>query len=717
MRTRRTPALHFLLISMVALVAVPALAQTGQGAPADETPAAPGLTEVVIVTAPRVETPLMKIPGAATVVGQQDIEKSESKTINAAEALKLVPGVKVDDQADGERVHLSIRGEGILTERGVRRITVLLDGIPLNDPFGLVPDLFDVDWETVRRVEVLRGPMSALWGAGAAGGVINIVTRDGGPRNPEGDAALTIGSYGFRKLFAETDGTAGALSYRLSASRMFDDGYRVHTNTDATNVYGKLSWAKGPSSHLTAIIAVTDQFNQNAEGLNIAQVMQDPRQANPDGVAKNEYQLTRRTTVGLTGDYSPSSHHIFSFTVYDRLTDWTESVPSTLIYRTYDNPGGVLQYTLRTTGNRLKNELSVGADFAWQTVGERKVPNPLNHDLPQYLLDQLPTDTEYHQDSHGLFVLDRLDLGHGWGVLGNVRWDGFSSDFDNRAALATIRMPGYNKGTGRVGATWNPWKKHGFYANWGQGFTPPTTEELINNPLAFGGFNQNLVAETSSGEEIGARGALGGRGSYDVAVFHMATDHDFGRYRVAGRDLETFYYNAGASRRYGLETSVTWEPVSGLVAGLAYTYSDFKYQDVDFYTRAVDPGNPDTLDPVSLKDVRLPNIPEHQGYLDVEYRGLDHFTFGASVEALSRAYVDPRNTSWSWGYGLVHLRAAYNWRARSCAGDVSLMVRNAGDRKYVAFTEPDPDGNSYHTAATREIFLSARIRLGERKGA
>ncbi|MBZ5637985.1 MAG: TonB-dependent receptor [Acidobacteriia bacterium] len=722
MTTRRTRPLHFLLLSIVALAAAPTLADPGSAPETDKDIPRIESTEVVVVTAPRIEVPLMEIPGAATVVDQQDLEKTRSKTIAADDALKFVPGVKVDNQADGERVHLSIRGEGILTERGVRRIAVLLDGIPLNDPMGLVPDLFDVDWETVRRVEVLRGPMSSLYGAGAAGGVINIVTRDGGPRNPEGDASINVGSYGFRKLFAETDGTAGALSYRLSASRMFDDGYRVHTASDATNVYGKLSWTRGPSSHLTAIVAQTEYFNGNAEGLNIDQVFQDPRQANPDGVASNEYQYTRRVTTGLTGDYTPGSHNTFSFAIYSRLTTWRESVPSTVIYRTYSNPGALLQYTLHTGGSEgIKNDFSVGVDLAWQSVDEQKVVNPLlataHPDVYPEIVAQLPTDTAYHQSSRGVFLLDRLELGHGWGLVGSLRWDGFNTDFDDRLAMTPVSLPSYDKTTGRIGATWNPWKSRGFYANWGQGFTPPTTEELINNPVAFGGYNQSLVAETSSGEEVGARGSLGKQGSYDVAVFHMSTDNDFGRYRVAGRDLETFYYNAGSSRRYGLETSVGWEPFEGFSTQLAYTYSDFKYSDVKFYTQAVDPEDPGTQVPLSLRDAWLPNIPRHQAYLDLEYRGVPRWTFGASLEALSRAYVDPTNTSWSWGYGLVHLRAAYRWQARSAGGDVSLVVRNAGNRKYIAFTEPDPDGNSYHTAATREIFLSARIRLGERKRA
>jgi len=311
------PMGSFLLLA--ALATASALAQEAPTPAEDkEIPRLPS-TEVVTVTAPRVEIPLSENPAATTVVEGKDLAIARSKTIAADEALKLVPGVKVDNQADGERVHLSIRGEGILTERGVRRIMVLLDGIPLNDPLGLAPDLFDVDWATVRRVEVLRGPASALYGAGAAGGVINIATRDGGPGKASGDVSLGLGSYSFGKLFAEAGGTVGSTNYRVSASRMQGDGYRVHTAYDATNVYSKIRWNVGSRGRLTAILASIEYFNENAEGLNLEQATQDPTLPNPDAVSKNEYQYTRRTTVGLTGDFSLTPAQDLSFAVYSRL--------------------------------------------------------------------------------------------------------------------------------------------------------------------------------------------------------------------------------------------------------------------------------------------------------------------------------------------------------------------------------------------------------------
>lgn len=127
--------------------------------PAAQQPATPAQPQapntIIVVTASRMDIPLNESPAATAVVSEEIMDKTMQKGIAAEEAFKLVPGMKVDNQADGERVHMSIRG-----------IKVLVDGLPLNDPTGFAPDLFDVDWLAVQHVEVFRGPASALYGGG-----------------------------------------------------------------------------------------------------------------------------------------------------------------------------------------------------------------------------------------------------------------------------------------------------------------------------------------------------------------------------------------------------------------------------------------------------------------------------------------------------------------------------------------------------------------------
>ncbi|MCG6964382.1 MAG: TonB-dependent receptor [Acidobacteria bacterium] len=650
----------------------------------------------IVVTAPRTDIPLNENPAATTVVEKPELS-AMPRTVAADEALELVPGVKVDNQADGERVHLSIRGQGILTEHGIRGIKVLLDGLPLNDPTGFAPDLFDVDWATVKRIEVLRGPASALYGGGGSGGILNIVTDDGGPAPLEGTARLTMGSNGFIKALAEAGGSQDGVNYRFSASRTQGAGYRVHTAFQATNLYGKVRLRDVGRLHVTAIVAGTTFFNQNAEGLNIDQVHEDPKQPNPDALTFNEFQRTRRGTAGFVGGIDLADNQRLSFTVYGRHTEYRESVPSSVQHRAYDGYGGSLQYTLTSEIGSFTSHFNLGTDLDWQNIDDYDRPNLGAAREGAEIL----SDETIYQRGTGVFAFDELDLGHDWTLVFGARHDSIRNRLDDHLAVGGVNLSGnadFSKTTARAGIAWNYKPNLGFYASWGQGFLPPATEELANNPDSLGGFNQHLRPATSRSEEIGARGNVGDSFAFDVALFRLLTSDDFGRYRVTTRPLETFYRNAGFSRRYGVETLLSWFPIDEATVRLAYTYSDFKYDRVDLGDQV-------------FHDTWLPNSPRHQAFLDLEYKPTPRLSLGASAQMLSRAYIDGSNATWIDGYTLIHARLLYRVTIGGINSELMLSGRNLTSTKYIAFTEPDPDGNSYQPGPRREMFAGVILHL------
>lgn len=660
----------------------------------------------ITVTAPRVEIPLKQNPAATTVV-ETPILNAMPRTVGIDEVLKLVPGVRVDNQADGERVHLYIRGEGVLTERGTRGIKTLVDGIPLNDPSGYVPDFYDIDWTAVRRVEVLRGPAAAFYGSGSSGGILNVLTRDGGPDAVSGAAALVRGAFGLKKGYAQMGGTTGKLNYSLTGSILSGDGYRVWSAYKADNARGKFAFALSPKVKITAVAGWTNFYNQNPEGLNLAWFSADPktlrRQANPDSASKNEFQKTGRATGGLVGSFELARNLDLAVTAYYRNTKYSESVPSTVIHRGFDAPGLMTQVNHTASWGRVTNHLTAGIDYAWQSIDETKHPNLGGAvEGPDLVADQTLT-----QSGIGAFVLDRLELGQ-WGIFGSGRYDRVSNRLDDHLRAGGADLSGevvYKKPTARFGITWNPRPDLGFYASWGTGFLPPGTEELVNNPFALGGYNTDLVAATSSGEEIGVRGALGKTVSYDVALFYLATDNDFGRYRISTRPLETFYGNVGSTHRYGLETSLAWFPVEALALRAAYTYSHFKYTTVR------------TLTGETFAGTWLPNSPQHDLYADAEYRITPALTAGAALEYVSGWYIDSSNRIFPNGYGktapytLAHVRIGYRFEWGGLPLELMLSGRNIFNVLYYGFTEHDPDGNSYQPAPTAEWSLSLRLGL------
>lgn len=658
----------------------------------------------VIVTACRISTPLKANPGAVSLV-TIPVLSTMPRAISADEALRLVPGVRIDNQADGSRIHLSIRGQGILSERGLRGIKVLVDGIPVNDPSGFAPDLYDIDWTTVNRIEVLRGPSASLYGGGSNAGILNIKTTEGGEKKLNGTISSSAGSNGFFRIMAQADGSYNDIKYRISFSDFGGDGYRYHTAFRGTNFSNKITWQAGSNLKITQLLMITHYFNQNAEGLNLSQ-LDNPRQANPDAIPCNEYQDTKRITDGIVADITISGNQNIELTGYMKSTNYKEPGSSAVQYRQFITPGGSIQYNLNTGQGNFKNHLSTGFDFQFQNINEYKVPNikdtartekigDINLDVKED--NTLLANQTIRQGSYGLFLIDRFEFGPKLNSVFSIRYDNISNkltDKMNRADLLSGSAT-FNKATARLGFSYSLDNSVNLYANIGQGFLPPATEELMNNPVSFGGFNKDLKPATSSGEEIGFRGYLMNSFYYDITFFYMNTTNDFYRYRVSSRPLETFYGNAGSSRRKGVEIFINWTPLKNTTLQVSYTYSDFRYSSPD-----------------SISGNRLPNSPVHQLYTEAGYKIGKHISVGLSTELQSKwsVYTDKAHSNiYQDGFNLYHARIAYDFAIKNLKGTFSLYVRNFTDKQYIAFTEPDPDGNSYQPSARREIFAGLKL--------
>lgn len=185
-------------------------------------PAAAAASEVrllpdVVVTASRTPQPSDEVGSAVTVITGEELRQKQTRVLS--DALREVPGVAVSRSGPtGSLTQARIRGAE------ANHTLVLLDGIEINDPSGASEfDLSTLLVEDIERIEVLRGPQSALYGSEAIGGVINIVTRKGqGPAtvNVRGEA----GSFGTVNGALGLAGGLQDFDYALSVSRFETDG-------------------------------------------------------------------------------------------------------------------------------------------------------------------------------------------------------------------------------------------------------------------------------------------------------------------------------------------------------------------------------------------------------------------------------------------------------------------------------------------------------------
>jgi outer membrane receptor protein involved in Fe transport len=181
----------------------PAQQPPAQQPPAQPKPEEPKYEETVVVSASKTEEKLVNAPATMTVIGAPLIERATSQ--NFAELLRSVPGLNIT-QVSARDINVTSRAATGTLATGQ---LALLDGRSLyQDFFGFVMwDFLPVNLNEIKQVEVIRGPASAVWGANAVYGVVNVITKS--PREMQGTSAvLGVGA------FERTNGDdAGSLWY------------------------------------------------------------------------------------------------------------------------------------------------------------------------------------------------------------------------------------------------------------------------------------------------------------------------------------------------------------------------------------------------------------------------------------------------------------------------------------------------------------------------
>jgi iron complex outermembrane receptor protein len=211
-----------LIATLVAALAPPALAQN------PEEPA-------VIVTATRFEESRLEAPIGTTVITARQIAESTAKTL--PELLSQETGIVTRDNAGGPDHQIDMRGFGIT---GDQNTVVLLDGQRLNEN-----ELVSMRWSaiplgSIERIEIMRGTGSVLYGGGATGGTINIITKVPQRGANSAGAGASAGTYRTRELRGEGTVAGEHMGLTLHANDYASDNYRFNNRVTQRNIEGDL---------------------------------------------------------------------------------------------------------------------------------------------------------------------------------------------------------------------------------------------------------------------------------------------------------------------------------------------------------------------------------------------------------------------------------------------------------------------------------------------
>ena len=515
------------------------------------------------------------------------------------EVLQATPGVFAMDGLNfSQDLRIAIRGFGSRAAFGVRGIKVLIDGIPATTPDGQT-QLDHLNIGSLDALEVMTGAVGGMYG-NASGGAINLYNHL--PEKSAVKIGSSLGSFGLWRNQIQIDKVSNDWTLELDGNHLVIDGYRENSAAKSLNLSTRITHRK-PKAQYQLLAQFTDSPKaEDPGGIDLQSVEEDRRQARPRNITFAGGEEIQQFILGVSSKHDLSNSQLIDTRIYFLKRDFANFLP-------FESGGAVafdrnfmganVQYTLENPRYRLL----VGAET------EKQKDARVRHDNQEGKIGNLTFDQDEHFGMMGLYVLQEFKVQERISLNVNTRLDFIKVRADdhflnNGDDSGEISWQHFSPSLG-LNYRWN--RDQHIFLSAGHSFETPAMSELSNNPDGRGGFNSTLNPQRANHFEMGLKGYLF-NSFYQLSAFHIDLHDELVPFEIESFPGRTFYRNAGASKRNGLEISAQGDLLRNISIYGAYTFSDFTFSD---YLR----------DGMNLEGNSVSGIPKNYGSLGLAFTG------------------------------------------------------------------------------------------------
>jgi iron complex outermembrane recepter protein len=676
---------------------------------AQSVPGEPVVFDPITVTATRHAERAFGVPASVDTIDANTLHEGQPQ-VNLSETLSRIPGVfAANRQNYAQDLQISSRGFGARAAFGVRGVRLYQDGIPVTMPDGQ-GQTGSFSLLSAQRIEILRGPFSALYG-NASGGVISVFTEDP-PDAPDllfsgGGGSYGTGVFGV-KLGART-AMAGGI---VAASEFVTDGYREHSSArrDLTNV--KLVLDASPATRVTLIGNTQYQpETQDPLGLTRAEWSADPRGVDPVALQFDTRKTINQMQGGVAVDHRITDAWQLHVDGYGgrRLirqylalsgTGPTSSGGVPDLDRDYGGIGARVTWRGMALGRPLA--VTVGADADRQHEVRKGFVNDNG------AMGDLRRDEDDTVRSTDVYAQAEWDFAAQWSGSVGIRTSHVRYGSDDHYITAQNPDDSGNRqfaDTSPVaGVVFHALENLNVYASYGEGFETPTFAELAYR-LGGSGLNFALEPARSRASEIGVKYRIADRQRFTAAIFNVDTSNEIVvDTAVGGR---TVFKNASATTRRGVEASWDGRFAHGIQTRVALTLLRARFSEA--YTS----GSPPTI---VAAGSRLPGVPSKQAYAELAWVPGAMHGLNAALEAqyVDKLYVNDQNTDAAPSYAVMNARIGFAQTFGAAKWEAFVRLNNLFDRNYAgSVIVGDGNGRFFEPAPGRNWFagLNVVVRL------
>lgn len=675
--------------------------------------------DAVVVSASRTEQASFDAPGSIQSVNR-DVIESAGPQINISEALAGVPGINVANRNNySQDLQISIRGFGSRAPFGVRGVRLLIDGIPQTLPDGQGQSS-QFALTSADRIEVLKGPVSLLYG-NAAGGVVQVFTRSAGDK-PEFSAVGYAGSddlYRSSLQYSEKKGPYGlVVDYAYTSS----DGFRDYSKARRDHFNGKLEHVT-EHGKTTFIANILKNDSEEPGSLTKSQYDANPNQALANNVSQKFGKEFEQAMLGLTNirRINSSTDLESRFYVGTRNLDNPLACPksSATCTKGDDNPtgysmiertfyGAATSLTRRDAFNGIPVQYTGGIDLDY--VIDKRTAKQNVAGVPTGDLGRDEDNIAYNTDA---FIQSQWFFNEKYTGLLGLRFTTIKlevkDDFLSDSAGNGSGQKRYTGALPVLGLTHHYSSSLNTYVQYGRGFETPTLNEVLYSPNDGSSENKFYSAinpAKSNQIEIGFKWRPTDSTKIDGAFFAAKTKDDIVPNSVSTSG--STWQNADTIRK-GVELSALTLLSKNNALRLAYTAINAEYT------------SNGSASNTRVKDGKdMPGIPKYRFFGDLSWRSVGwaskpNTTFseaGLEVTAVGKTWVDSPNTAQADSYELLNLKASHHIKMGNGMLSVIARLDNVTDEKYVGSVVVDQSQSRfYEPGAPRNWLLGLKYTV------
>lgn len=667
----------------------------------------------VVVTGTRTYKKIIDIPYSVSRLSNVNYKYDKKIAIN--DVLGSVPGIFMQSRYGNHDVRISIRGFGSRSNTGIRGVRILLDGIPESEPDGQTR-IEAIDFNSVGSIEIVKGNSSSLY-TNAPGGVVNFINNVYLPKSTF-TSFNEFGSFGLRRNGFKTNVRGDNYGFLLTYSYHNYKGFRKHSEDYWHIVNSVFETSPTVNSRLEILGYFVSGLIRLPGSLTQSEFDIDPYQAAKREVDFDYRRISKKGRLGLRFNsyFGEKLNNQIELTGYGTIKYFERTTKEFRIINRI-GIGSSFKFVNNSKIINVMNEFSFGGDLFYQS-GPVQYFNNINGkrgDTLSKSIDESIINTGFYLSNSTELYKDKLSL------LLTGRYDQVSFDQKNLTLEVQNDARSFNAFTPKAALNYKITPAIALYTSYGYSFDTPAGNELDNYPLSTNPdklFNHDLQPQKSRNFEFGIKGSIHNQSytllrniAFEVTFFNSLIQDEIVPFEV---DREVYFRNSAKTNRLGLEVGTDVDISKGLKLKLAYTFSNFKYDEYSARAISIDGAGNLIVQEKSFSGNEVPSVPKHNLMFGISYerklmeevKGFTKFSY----QYASEMFTDDANSESSNHYNLLNGLLGFE----AIFGRITLLisggVNNILNLKYIGFININSTNKRFfESGMPRSYFSSVHI--------